>query len=414
MRPARRGAALAALLLLGAMRPVAAETPDLARGLNLEIWVEWLAVDDMLTREGFLTPYPDWRRFVGKEEFERYRADGFDFLRMPFDPGPMLALGPGPAQDALIAEIRAAAEMGHEAGLTVIVDLHSIPRPDEVWGTDDVMGRMWPDYLPLVGRVAAALDGLPPERTLFEPLNEPTLDCDAIWDDSAEAPPERWPDMLAQMHAVARAGAPDLPLVLSGACWGGIDGLERVDPGRIGDENVIWSYHSYDPFPFTHQSANWTGSPLKYISRLPYPPSSLDDVTAMERAAAAALRMQAAEGAADPAAIAAEIAAYRAMPDDIGPAVSARAAEWAARHGIPARRLILGEFGAIHTDQEGRFQGDDALRYIADQRAGAEQQGIAWAVWSLTGEMAVTLPDDPARVMDPAVCAALGLAGCAP
>ena len=414
MRPARLGLACAALLALGGQRPVAAETPDLARGLNLEIWVEWLSVDDMLARKGFLTPYPDWRRFVGKDDLERYRTDGFDFLRMPFDPGPMLALGPGPAQDALIADIRAAAEMGHEAGLTVIVDLHSIPRPDEVWGTDDVVGRLWPEYLPLVGRVAAALDGLPPERTLFEPLNEPTLDCDAIWNDSADAPPERWPDMLAEMHAVARAAAPDLPLVLSGACWGGIDGLERVDPGWIADENVVWSYHSYDPFPFTHQSANWTGSPLKYISRLPYPPSTLDDVTAMERAAAAALRMQAAEGAADPAAIAAEIAAYRAMPDDIGPAVSARAAAWAARHGIPVGRLILGEFGAIHTDPDGRFPGDDALRYIADQRAGAERVGIAWAVWSLTGEMAVTLPDDPARVMDPAACAALGLVGCAP
>ena len=399
-----------ALCVLMLPAPALAEGPNLTRGLNLPIWVEWYSVDQMIADPGFLTPYPDWRRLFGAERLRQARADGFDFIRFPVDPGVLLAVGPGAEQDRMIADIRAGAELILGAGLNVVVDLHSIPRPDEDWGTEAVVAGLWPDYLALVGRVGAALDGLDPARTIFEPLNEPTHDCDAI----AEGRPQDWPAQLVQMHAAARRAAPDLTLVLSGACWGGAYGLAALDPAIIPDGNVIWSFHSYEPFSFSHQGAEWTFAPLKYLSGLPFPPDKLTEDAAKGLEQTAAERMAATEGTADRAAISALLQAYRQTPrEDIGREIEV-AMTWARSHDIPPARLLLGEFGAnLPTLSPGPSLLDRAA-FLSDKRRAAEAAGIAWAVWSFEGSMRVTQDGPVPQPMEPAFCTALGLAGCAP
>ena len=395
-----------ALSLIVLALPVWGQSFQISRGQNLDIWEQWLTVDDMLSTPGFLSPYPDWRRTLPADRIARLHRDGFDFVRIPFDPSPLLALGPGARQDALIADLRATVQHALDSGLTVIADLHAIPRPDEVWGVDDITTRLWDDHLMLVTRIAAALNGLPPDRVAFEPLNEPTLDCDAIWGDAAP----QWPAKLQALHKAARSAAPDLPLVLSGACWGGVDGLEQLDPRLLDDANILWSFHSYDPFQFTHQSAVWTYPALKSLRNLPYPPSRLTDELARAAYQDALTRLPA---GIDPQLMVDEIATYRATPDDYAADAPRRAAAWADRHGIPRNRLLLGEFGAIHHDALGPFSGDTHLAFLADKRRAAEAEGIAWAVWSFSGEMATTRPGDPDKAMNPDVCTALGLAGCA-
>lgn len=402
--------ATVALVLLMLPAPAMAEVQPLSRGLNLPIWVEWLRVDQMIADIGFLTPYPDWRRLFGAERLAKARADGFDFIRFPVDPGPLLALGPGADQDRMIADIRMGAQMILDAGLTVVVDLHSIPRPDEDWGTDAVVAGLWPDYLALVGRIGAALDGLDPSRTAFEPLNEPTHDCAAIADGS----PQEWPAQLAQMHASARTAAPDLTLVLSGACWGGAYGLAALDPATISDPNVIWSFHSYDPFSFTHQGAEWTFSPLKYLSGLPYPPEKLTTDAAKALEQEAADRMAAAEGAADRAAISAVLDDYRSTPKDEIAREIRVALDWARTHGIPPSRLLLGEFGTNMPNLPPGPSLTDRAAFLSDKRLAAEGADIPWAVWSFEGSMRVTQDSPVPQPMEPVICTALGLAGCAP
>ena len=161
------------------------------------------------------------------------------------------------------------------AGLTVILDLHAYPTPGEPGDIDTILTTGWPAYLDLVAEVATGLAPLPAAKTAFEPLNEPTIDCDTI----AQGTPQAWPAMLAQLHDRARQAAPDLPLVLSGACWGGAWGLTALQP--LPDPNVWWSFHSYEPFAFTHQGASWTGSALAFVQRLPSPPSHRDAAGAL-------------------------------------------------------------------------------------------------------------------------------------
>ena len=397
-------------LLLGS--PVQAETSAdrfaPRHGLNFEIWTDWLTTEQMVTTPGFLDQYPDWRHNASPEGIAALAPMGFDFVRLPMDPAPLLRLGPGPRQDALIAQIVEGAALVQSTGLKVIVDMHSIPRAGESWGTDSIVSdaALFAALVALVGKVATALNGMDPDRTALEVLNEPTGDCDAI---AQGAGPMTWPDQLTRLYRAAPSAAPDLPLILSGACWGGVPGLTVVDPARF-DANVLWSFHSYDPFLFTHQAALWSAGPNAHFSGLPYSPETIDDALAARLVAEAVARAVAA-GATDmtPEVLAKAMADYRRAGRDAVGAEVAEAAAWADRHGIPQGRLILGEFGAMRGDFQGvRFNTSARDAFLEDKRRAAETAGIGWAVWVWTGSFGVA-EDDARRALAPGTCAALGL-----
>lgn len=404
---------VAALTLATAGPPPAAQL-GLKRGMNLEIWVDWIEVEEMVASPDFLDQYPDWLRHVKPERIAALKAAGFDFVRFPVEPAPLLLIGPGARRDALIGQIPLTVHMLQDAGLTVIVDLHTIPREAKDYAIDAIVGdaAVFDSYLQLVEEVAASLDGLDPTRTAFEPINEPTHDCQAIEDGTKGD----WPDQLVRLHHAARQRAPDLPLVLSGACWGGIEGLEAIDPGAFADANVIWSFHSYDPFLFTHQSAAWTDAAVGAFADVPYPPSRVDDALAETLVDAAIDRARSSDLASmqslTPEALEGLMDDYRAAPDDSAADAPRRAAAWATSHGISPAQLMLGEFGAIREDPEGRiFARPARVAFLQDKRLAAEAAGIAWSVWSWTGPLGIA-GDDAKRDLDPDICGALGLAGC--
>lgn len=402
----------AAALLLCAASTVSAQTAadqfHPRRGLNFDIWVQWMDTSDMLNTPGFLDVYPDWRVHVSHLAIAALPAHGYDFARLPMDPAPLLALGPGARQDALIDQIATAAALVQSAGLKVIVDMHSFPRPGEGFGTDTILSdpALFTAYTTLIGRVAARLNGMDPTTTAFEMMNEPTNDCDAIWGD---ATPE-WPAQQTTLHAAARLNAPDLPLVLTGACWGGPEGLAQLTP--LDDDNTLYSFHSYTPFLFTHQGADWTTGLESILHHLPFPPTLLTAQTARDLARDAASYASAERITTDPPATESllnrALADYRQKPDGGVSEAAELAANWADSHDIPRNRLLLGEFGAHRTDQDTPDDAASRLRFLRAKSLSASALGIGWAVWSWSGNFAVAM-DGPNRRPDRDTCIALGL-----
>jgi len=375
------------------------------RGVNGDLWNNWGSIASLQADAEALAIFPDWRRNVTPQMFRALNDQGFDFIRLPIDPGPALAYGPGAEQDRLIEGMHAAAQLALDAGLKVIVDLHPLPRGDEVGGMDSILGSHFPDYVALVGRIAARLSDLPSERTALELLNEPSFDCDGVY---AGVPP-KWPGMQVQLHASARNSAPKLTLILTGACWGQAAALASLDPSLIPDDNVLWTFHSYAPFTFTHQGASWIDAPVKYIVGLPYPPSLVTPEMARKLAEVATERMTAEVGYGDAETILKEIEAYGDTPSSAVSDEIAVAATWADQQGIPHDRILLGEFGALHTIDGVTQPPEWYHAFLSDKRRAAEEAGFGWAVLSWDGDMGVAMPGDPDRRLSPDTCRALGL-----
>jgi aryl-phospho-beta-D-glucosidase BglC (GH1 family) len=151
--------------------------------------------------------------------------------------------------------LEAAIERFHRAGLLVMVDIHNEERPvelDPAW--QNAFARFW-------GLLAARLSRFDPELTILEIINEPVFDRRE----------EEWNTLNARLAGIIRQNAPQNTIVTSGPNWGGIDGLGKLK--LLPDSNVVYSFHCYDPFTFTHQGATWDGDAVKPLRGVPYPSS---------------------------------------------------------------------------------------------------------------------------------------------
>ena len=406
-----------ALVLLLCAAPAWAETAAdrfaAKRGFSTDIWVQWYSTFDMVHTKGFLDVYPDYPRHMPAGTLARLHAQGFDTIRIAADPSPLLALAGTAREEGLLANLRQRVLEAQAAGLKVILDLHTYPHAGQVGDIDGILAdpAKFTAYLTMLGKVAARVADLDPAITALELMNEPTQDCPAIYSDPSTS---TWPAQLKRLHDAARAAAPALPLVLSGACWGGSKGLSVLDPAALNDDNVIWSFHTYDPFSFSHQGASWTGSPLMFIQGLPYPPARLSDAEAATVITDALARARAATGpvadATTRAALRQIVTQYRNGPPDAVSSPIAEATAWADAHAIPHNRLFLGEFGALWFTDAG-VQTDPAShdRFLSAKRRAAEAAGVGWSVWSFSGSFGIT---DPSATLYPGVCTALGLSPC--
>lgn len=70
-----------------------------------------------------------------------------------------------------------------------------------------------------------------------------------------------------------RSNAPDHTILLSAPNWSSVSGVVQMRPDLIGDTNVIYNLHFYDPFVMTHQGAGWVGTPYEELGGLPTRPS---------------------------------------------------------------------------------------------------------------------------------------------
>ena len=399
--------AVVATLLLPSL--AGAETIVLKRGLPTDIWLTWPEGID-LDRLRFIEMFPEYRQKFKGGEFKLAREAGFDFIRLTIDPAIFISSRRPEKTATLLSGVRAAIEEILAAGLKVDVDMHSIPRTGNNPGTDQVLASAdaFEVYLNVVRDIAEVASAFPADEVAFEPFNEPTIDC--AYDLNGASP--RWPAMLKRLHDVARAAAPASTLVLSGACWGGSDGLTVLNPADMNDDNIIWSFHTYDPFIFSHQGASWTTEVVGYVSGLSFPPVNGSKHKIMK---AAEKRIRAADLTAERKhALINELHEYLDRYFERGaPMADARApfekvSAWAGKNYIAPSRILLGEFGAIRGDKFTPQTDKARAPLIKLIRSEAEAKGFAWSCWSWSGSFGISLTPE-SRDFSPVLLKALGL-----
>ncbi len=140
------------------------------------------------------------------------------------------------------------------ANLNVIIDLHHTEFDGSTPGaaSTERIAALWT-------AIANRYKDTDPERVFFELRNEPH-----------DIKAEDWRQQAVQIIKVVRAIAPKHTLIVGFHDWNSRQALIASEP--FDDTNIIYTFHYYDPFLFTHQGSTWTGTGgLNEMSFLPFP-----------------------------------------------------------------------------------------------------------------------------------------------
>ena len=397
-----------ALTLAGPARAAPAEPLALRRGISLSPWFS-LTQEFPAPRTDYACPpfQPD-RPVPNADDLRRLAEAGFDFVRLPIDPGPFAAFA-GAQRERLFGILSEAVDQILASRLSLVLNVQANAathhyNPDRFYGS--ATAPQFPAYRDVVVELARRFGSRAPGRIALEPVNEPPQACGAV----------AWNRVQAALLGAARTAAPSLTLVATGACGGMGPGLTALDPAAFAALGpVLFTFHFYEPYLFSHQGAPWMKDEPIYraLNDVPWPARAgkLEETLAAVRSRMRAdTQTSEADKAAAYAVTETKLKEYFAADPDRGyldrNLVDIRT--WADLYGIPPRRILMGEFGALKSDA--RYvasRAPDRARYIRDVREAAEAAGFAWAFWNLFDGLG--LMDDAHRI-DPAIIAALGLA----
>lgn len=271
-------------------------------------------------------------------------------------------------------QLEAAIKRFQRAGLLVMVDIHNEDRAaelDSAW--QEAFIRFW-------GALASRLSNFDPDLTILEIINEPVFGHRE----------DEWNTLNARLAEVIRKNAPQHTIVTSGPNWGGIDGLKKLQ--LLTDKNVIYSFHCYDPFAFTHQGATWGGEAVKPLRNVPYPssPEAVEPLLADLEPYPSSKKMLESYGQA------------RWNKEKLA-ARFRQGIDWGARNQVP---LYCGEFGVFPA----RSKPEHRANWFRDFGEVLAENRIGWAVWGWDEGFGLARKMvDGKPVVDHVVAQALGL-----
>lgn len=267
----------------------------------------------------------DWGVILEESYFDAVKAAGFTMVRIPLDFASHAAPeAPFAISDAFMNRVEEVLGWATARGLGAVLSFHSytgLYREPEAHRNR---------YLGIWENVAKRFAGRYP-NCLFEPLNEPHGAVTQAF----------WNNLIPDVVQAVRRNDPDRALVFGGLNYN--DALlfgDLVFPEGV--DNLIATFHYYQPYQFTHQGADWVEYSDEWLGR---------EWTGSDE------EMEAVRNA------------------------FAKAAEWSTRTGIP---MFLGEFGcSLKADEASRIRWTKALRQEA------ESWGFGWAYWDFCAGMAI-------------------------
>src|SRR5271154_2966747 len=234
--------------------PAFARSQHLRHGINASIWFAQHS-------GGYTVEY--LRTFTTADDIALMAKLGFDHVRLSVDADPLTEWQRGrPDGAAFMTELDRVVKTIVDDHLAVIIDIHPESKYKAPLRQGSASVQQFTSLWRALARHYASTD---PEHVYFEIMNEPEQDD-----------PFRWQGIEAPVAATIREAAPHHTIIVAGAHYSGLEDLLVLQP--IALDNIIYTFHDYEPFPFTHQGATWTTPAVQPLRTIPYP-SSPEDIT---------------------------------------------------------------------------------------------------------------------------------------
>jgi len=219
---------------------VASREVPFHQGVNLTNWLQAGSV-----RQIQFTKYT-------KQDLVNIKSLGCDVIRLPINLHYMTSGGPDHTVDPLFFYfLDQIVDWCEELELHLILDNHTF---DVASSTDSNIDKV---LVPIWSQMAEHYKGRS-ARLYYEILNEPHGIADA-----------KWGQIQQKVIDAIRAIDPTHTIIVTGAGWGSYNNLKYLP--TYTDQNLIYSFHFYDPFLFTHQGASWTDPSMVPLAGVPFP-----------------------------------------------------------------------------------------------------------------------------------------------
>lgn len=306
------------LILICCAGRLAAQTPAHARagrmglGMNLSYLDNWWLGTKAKNYGDFVKPAEAANR---QKMFAEIAKAGFQTVRIPINFGAWASYEKPyrwENEDGLKTADRFV-KWAADNNLNAVIDLHHVEFDGSVKNAAATDRIVW-----LWREIAARYKNTDPEKVFFELRNEPH-----------EIAAEEWRNQAEAIIRAVRRIAPAHTLIVGFHDWNSRRAL--IDSKPFEDENIIYTFHYYDPFIFTHQGATWAGEGLPDLKNVPFPAVPGDQLAIPASAKGKWVEKQ--------------IAAY---PEDsrkekmLADLTAAR--DWAEKNKVP---IFLGEFGSF-------------------------------------------------------------------
>ncbi|MFA5835096.1 MAG: cellulase family glycosylhydrolase [Bacteroidota bacterium] len=305
-----------------------------SRGVNLTNWFQEANARDI-----------QFSKYT-KTDFANIKSLGCDVIRLPINMHSMTSGSPAYIVDPLLFDfLDAAVDWAEELGLHIIIDNHSF---DPAVNTSPHVGNI---LVPVWKQVAEHMKHRS-KLVYYEILNEPHGIGDDVWN-------------IIQKVVIDSIRSIDLKhtIIVGPAGWNSYHNLNLMT--AYADTNLIYTFHFYDPFLFTHQGASWANPSLVPLTGIPFP----YDVTHMPPFPPALVRTwvqndfnnYAANGT---------VAKVKSLIDI--------AANFQSNRNVP---LFCGEFGVYIPNSNNQ----DRVIWYELIRTYLQEKGIGWTMWDYQG-----------------------------
>ncbi len=196
--------------------------------------------------------------YITKDDVKNIKSMGFDHIRVGFDQI-VLESEPFVYREETMNCLENFVSWCKEENINLVLNLHKsignycdIPEPVTLIDSVELQDRVSALWLELERRFHDE------DQVVFELLNE-----------VVDVNPEKWNDLAERIIGDIRKVNPTRKIIVGTTCWNSCHKLKYLR--TYDDENIIYTFHMYEPFEFTHQRGVLQWRPLYYNRALTYP-----------------------------------------------------------------------------------------------------------------------------------------------